>query len=573
MTIIRNHSRCVYGIGDISIELSFKPPGFNFNGIEKFDDFIIDAQPEVVLTVHGGRFPDINKEYDVIVAGGGVTGAGVFHEAVQKGYRVLLLEARDFAWGTSSRSSKMVHGGLRYLKQGKFLLTKAAVKERGRLLKEYPGLVTPLNFIMPVFDHYGPSGLSMKIGLSIYSLMAGEKQHKSYSKPEVINKIQGIRKENLISAVGFKDAQVDDARLVLRLIYDACLQGGTALNYTRVTGLERDLKGEVCAVNVMDEASGALFEIKTKVLINATGAFAENLHPSPMKGFHIRPLRGSHLIFPETIFPLDRVVSFIHPEDLRPVFLFPWEGVVLLGTTDVDHDQDMEMEPFVTMKEADYLLNGLNHILPDLGLSLNDCISSIAGVRPVLSKKKKAASRESREHVVWKDKGLITITGGKLTTFRLLADDALSAAKSYLPKQRIRNSGQMMRNPIEDETGQHVLTSVQERLCGRYGALGYQRIRQYDKKLFSPIEETTSLWAEIRYAAEHEQVQHLSDLLLRRIRIGLFLPKGGRNLLGKIETLCRPYFSWDDKKWDTEKRAYINLWNKYYSPPDKNKEP
>ena len=514
------------------------------------------------------KFSDINKEYDMIVVGGGINGAGVFYEAVKKGYRVLLVEAKDFAWGTSSRSSKMVHGGLRYLKQGKFLLTKAAVKERERLLKQYPGLITPLNFIMPVFDDYGPSRSSMKIGLSIYSFMAREKQHKSYTKAQAIEKIPGIRKESLVSAVGFKDAQVDDARLVLRLIYEGCLLGGTALNYTKVTGIERDRKGHLATVNVMDEISGASVEIKTKVLINATGAFAETLHPSPMKGFHIRPLRGSHLVFPESIFPLDRVISFIHPQDLRPVFLFPWEGSVLLGTTDVDHDQDMEMEPFVTMKEAHYLMDGLNHILPDLDLSLNDCISSIAGVRPVLSKKKKAASRESREHVVWKDKGLITVTGGKLTTFRMLANDALKAAKPYLPKQAVPNSGQKIKDQSCDETCQNGSKNVQERLWGRYGALGYQMIRQYDEQLFSPIENTKNLWAEICYAAEYENICHLSDLLLRRVRIGLLLPEGGKKLLDRIETLCKPYLSWDNKKWNMEKKAYIKLWETYYSPPE-----
>ncbi|MBU2453759.1 MAG: FAD-dependent oxidoreductase, partial [Proteobacteria bacterium] len=291
---------------------------------------------------------DIKTEYDMVVAGGGITGAGVFHAAVKKGFRVLLVEAKDFAWGTSSRSSKMVHGGLRYLKQGRFLLTKAAVKEREQLLKDYPGLVTPLKFILPMFDHYGPSRASMKIGLSLYSFMAKENQHESFSKAEVLKAVKGIRTDNLLSAVGFKDAQVDDARLVLRLISDACLEGGTALNYTKVMGVERNKKGEVATVHVIDDVSGASLEIKTKVLINATGAFAETLHPSPMKGFHIRPLRGSHLVFPGNLLPLDRVLSFIHPKDLRPVFLFPWEGALFLGTTDVDHDQDMAAEPFVT---------------------------------------------------------------------------------------------------------------------------------------------------------------------------------------------------------------------------------
>jgi len=512
---------------------------------------------------------DINREYDIIVAGGGVTGAGIFYEAVQKGYRVLLLEAEDYAWGTSSRSSKMVHGGLRYLKQGKFLLTKTAVKERERLLKEYPGLVTPLKFIMPVFDHYGPSRASMKIGLSIYSFMAGEKQHKSFSRSEVIKKIPGIRQKNLISAVGFKDAQVDDARLVLRLINEGCSLGGTALNYTKVTGIQRNRKGHLAEVSAMDKESLTSVEIKTKVLINATGAFAEALHPFPMKKSHIRPLRGSHLIFPKSIFPLDRVISFIHPQDLRPVFLFPWEGSILLGTTDVDHDQDTKMEPFVTMKEADYLMEGLKHILPNLDLSLDDCISSIAGVRPVLSKKKKAASRESREHVVYRDKGLITVTGGKLTTFRMLANDALKAAKSYLPKPTIPNVVHRIKDQPWDEIDQKIPKGLQKRFLGRFGPSGCQVISQYDEGLFCPIENTKSLWVEIVYAAEHENITHLSDLLLRRVRIGLLLPKGGINLLERIETLCKPYLSWDNKKWDMEKKAYIKLWKTCYAPPQK----
>ena len=227
----------------------------------------------------------------------------------------------------------------------------------------------------------------------------------------------------------------------------------------------------------------------------------------------------------------------------------------------------------MTKKEANYLMEGLNYILPDLEVSLNDCISSIAGVRPVLSKKKKAASKESREHVVWKDKGLITVTGGKLTTFRMLADDALKAARPYLPEPTIVNSGQKVKDQALDETDWNVSDTVQERLLGRYGSGGCQIIRQYDKELFSPIENTKTLWAEIRYAAEYENICHLSDLLLRRVRIGLLLPEGGKELLDRIETLCKPYLfqnnkKWDNKKWDKEKKAYIKLWETYYSPPN-----
>lgn len=513
------------------------------------------------------EFSNIQEEYDIVVAGGGVTGAGVFHEAVRRGFKTLLVEARDFAWGTSSRSSKMVHGGLRYLKQGKFFLTRAAVKEREELLRLYPDLVTPMKFIMPLFDHYGPSCLSMKAGLSIYSFLAGEKQHQSFTKTEALERIPGLRRDNLLSAMGFKDAQVDDARLVLRLIYDACQNGGAALNYTRVAGVERNMKGRVAAVLIQDEATGTGREIKSPTLINATGAFAETLHPSPMKNFHIRPLRGSHLFFPSSRIPLTQVISFMHPADLRPVFLFPWEGVQVLGTTDVDHDAELTSEPRISKSEADYLMEGVNHVLPGMKLSLSDCIASMAGIRPVLSRKKTTASKESREHVVWQDKGLVTVTGGKLTTFRLLAQDALKAAKPFLP---VRTPGPVLpkeRLPLNRYSSLRIPGKTVERIVGRYGLKAGSMILDQDDNQLLPIETTPDIWAQIRHAAEHENIRHLSDLMLRRVRIGLLLPKGGVHLLNRVEAVCRPFLPWDGEQWEKEKKDYASLWQTCYSPP------
>ena len=336
----------------------------------------------------------IRSSYDLVVAGGGITGAGVFHAAVRKGFRVLLVEARDFAWGTSSRSSKMVHGGLRYLKQGKFRLTRAAVKERENLLQLYPGLVEPLDFAMPLYKEYGPSRFSMKVGLALYSFMAKRRQHHFLSRQQALSRLPGVKDKGLIGAVGFKDAQVDDARLVLRLINDAVAMGGTALNYTRLIRVVRDAGQQLAGGVIKNETDGREQEIAAKVLINATGPYAEQLHPSPPKGYHIRALRGSHLIFPGDRIPLDRVISFIHPQDSRPVFLFPWEGCVCFGTTDVDHDQDMNHEPRISMREADYLIDGVKKVLPGLGLTLDDCTASIAGVRPVFSRHQKTASRD-----------------------------------------------------------------------------------------------------------------------------------------------------------------------------------
>jgi glycerol-3-phosphate dehydrogenase len=547
----------------------------------------------------------IEKSYDLVIVGGGVTGAGVFHEALQQGFSPLLVEANDFAWGTSSRSSKMVHGGLRYLKEGKILLTRAAVRERQRLLSVYPGLVTPLNFIMPLYHGHGPSMGAMKFGLSLYSLMAGERQHEIYSRTQVIGKVPRVRQTDLLSGVGFKDAQVDDARLVLRLIFDGCDQGGRALNYTRATAIERNSLGNVSGVHLRDTETKDVFFVKTSVVINATGAFAEALHPSPVKGFHIRPLRGSHLIFPGKLYPLDRVISFIHPKDNRPVFLFPWEGCLILGTTDVDHTsvdhtrvdhtESVSKEPCISLEEADYLMEGLAHILPDLRVSLEDCIASIAGVRPILSKKKVSASKESREHVVWKDHGLVTVTGGKLTTFRLLARDALKAAHKYLPgapERKTRTlSGPASKIAIESIKGlgsmdsqlsanqlsvyqlsvYQLSTGVIQRLGGRYGARVQQMVATGMGKDFFTVGNTQTLWAELYHGARHEQIRHLSDLLLRRVRIGLFLPNGGMDFMEEIQARIAPALDWDKDRWIREIKAYEQVWQRAYCVPGRKK--
>ncbi len=513
---------------------------------------------------------DIDSTWDVVVIGGGITGAAVFCEAVRMGLKTLLLEQKDFAWGTSSRSSKMVHGGLRYLKQGKFMLTLASVRERQRLLSELPGLVDPLGFLMPVYSDHGPSRLAMGVGLSLYSLMAMEKQHKGYGPKQMAAMVPGLRTKKLSGGFYFKDAQVDDARLVMRLIHEGADSGGVALNYTRVDDIGRDRRGRVAAVTAIDTDTGKTAELYAPVVVNATGAWADKLHPPPARGIHVRPLRGSHLIFPGSLFPLDRVVSFIHPADGRPVFIFPWEGTAVLGTTDVDHEPDLNMEPVITGGEADYLMEGLDFILPGLGISREACIASIAGVRPVLGKGKVPASKESREHMVWEQKGLVTVTGGKLTTFRLLARDALAKARRYIPHGRPPlDSEPVFRVPdrMSEKTEESDL-GVKRRLLGRYGALAGRVVEESPRELVSTVGDTSTLWAELPFAARYEQVKHLSDLMLRRVRIGLLLPGGGEDILDKVESICAPFLSWDSDRWSDEKKRYTEEWHRAYAPPD-----
>jgi glycerol-3-phosphate dehydrogenase len=505
------------------------------------------------------QLEDLPDKWDVIVIGGGVTGAGILREAVRMNVKALLVEQKDFAWGTSSRSSKLVHGGLRYLKEGHFLLTREAVRERERLLKDAPGLVEPLPFLVPVYKDRGPGKWALEAGLSLYDLIARKRQHNYFSTAEFFKFAPYIDQKDLLGGFRFYDAQVDDARLVLRLIDEACRFGGYALNYTRASTIHRDQDGQVRALTVEDTETHVVRTLETSLVINATGAWAERLHPSPDPDRHLRPLRGTHLLFPAQLLPVDQAISFVHPADNRAVFVIPWEGVVLVGTTDLDHETDLDIEPATTAEEVLYLMEGLKTLFPSFDLSTKDCISTIAGVRPVLSKGRLDPSEESREHMVWKDKGLITITGGKLTTFRKLALDTLKAAKPFLPQVKLPNDSDPVFNPVPELPDKTfgLSPTVWRRLFGRYGAMAQTLVGMSPPDLLKPIPGTQTLWAELPYAAKHEQVKHLSDLLLRRVRIGLLTRDSGKAYLKRIQKICRPYLPWDKKQWKSEIRQYL----------------
>jgi len=511
------------------------------------------------------------EEWDLIVVGGGITGAGILREAARMNLRVLLLEQKDFAWGTSSRSSKLVHGGLRYLKEGRFLLTRDAVKERERLLKDAPGLVKQLEFLVPVYKDRGPGRWVLEAGLSIYDLIAHKRQHRFYPPAEFIKLLPHIDQKGLAGGFSFFDAQVDDARLVLRLINEAVQFGGRALNYTTVTKIIRNSKGEVIGIEAEDNETSKVRTLVTRAVINATGVWAEMLHPSPEPKLHLRPLRGSHLIFPYRVLPIDYAVSFIHPVDSRAVFAIPWEGIVLVGTTDLDHRDDLSLEPAISKEEVLYLLEGLRALFPAFDISPKNILATFAGVRPILSEGKLAPSEESREHVVWKDKGLVTITGGKLTTFHKLALDALNAAKPFFPPVKFPDPNDPVLLPVSrtPEKPDNLSSDIWQNLVGRYGQSAEELVRTAAPEDLTVIPGTHTLWAELPFAAKHEQVRHLSDLLLRRVRIGLLTPRGGKVYFKRIQELCKPVLPWSRKQWKQEIKMYFHQLKRAYALPAK----
>jgi glycerol-3-phosphate dehydrogenase len=512
---------------------------------------------------------NIASHWDLVIIGGGITGAGILREAANMGLQALLVEQKDFAWGTSSRSSKLVHGGLRYLKEGHFLLTKMAVEERERLLKEAPGLVEPLEFLLPIYEHQHPGKRVLQIGLSLYDLMARDHQHRFYEKTEFYRRLPYARQQDLKGGFFFYDAQVDDSRLVLRLINESVADGAGALNYTTATDILRNDTGVVVGVEIEDTETRESRTLETRTVINATGCWAERLHPSPDPDRHLRPLRGSHLVFSAEVLPIKFGVSFLHPQDNRAIFALPWEGAVLVGTTDLDHKADLSLEPSITEDEITYLLEGLNTMFPSLEISLNDCISTFAGLRPIISEGRRSPSEESREHVVWVDKGLVTVTGGKLTTFRRLAWDALKAAKPFLPPEKLLDKHKpLFSRPLDKPQNRVGLAdTVWRRLYGRYGQCAEAMVQAAKARDLELIPGTHTLWAELPFVAANERVRHLSDLLLRRVRIGLLTRQGGKEHLKRIRSLCQSALPWDNKRWKEEIGMYLEHWNRYHGVP------
>jgi glycerol-3-phosphate dehydrogenase len=508
------------------------------------------------------------REWDLLVIGGGITGAGILLEAARRGLRTLLIEGRDFAWGTSSRSSKLVHGGLRYLKDGKLHLTRESVRERESLLRDAPGLVEPQGF---AFAHYagGRGRRSFLAGLAVYDLLAGRRERHWLAPDEFLTRAPNVAREGLAGGIVYSDAKTDDARLVLRVLGEAMAHGGAALNYLAARSLIR-LEGRVVGAVVRDEVAGGTHEVRARVVVDATGAWSGALHG---KGPRLRPLRGSHLILPAWRLPLAQAVSLMHPSDGRPVFAYPWEGTTLVGTTDLDHEQPMDQEARITRAELDYLLAALRAQFPDHGIVEADVLSTYAGVRPVIAGGHADASREGREHQVWSEAGLVAVAGGKLTTFRAIALDALRSVRAQLPGW----TDDLRPCPVFAPPGGQAASgprlppslppSLLRRLRGRHGAAADALLAAAGKDEFTLIPGTETPWAELRWAARAEAVQRLDDLLLRRTRLGLQLREGGAALLPRIRALCQPELGWDDARWEREEAAYLALWRGHYGLP------
>lgn len=512
--------------------------------------------------------------FDLLIIGGGITGAGILREATRRGLKALLVERRDFAWGTSSRSSKMVHGGLRYLGSGQYHLTRDSVTERQRLLQEAPGLVDPLHFMMPHYRHAFPGAGLFGILLTIYDWIAGKRNHDYYPQLKSLRWVPGLRTAQLTGATRFADAVTDDARLVQRLLHESVRAGGLAINYLAAGELLRE-QGRVVGATLQDQQRDQLFNVRARVVINATGAWTDQLRQQLGAARAIRPLRGSHLVFPYWRLPVACSVSLFHPQDRRPVFVFPWEGVTVVGTTDLDHQASLGEEASISQQEADYLLQVANQAFPGAALTAKDVQCSWSGVRPVVSSNgpegKLDPSKEKREHVIWDDAGLISVAGGKLTTFRLIALDVLKSAAAYLPELALPQGGATQAEAAIFSSLQNACQPARlsgqqwRRLRGHYGDDASAILEVLADT--SAVGATDTLWAEVAWCARHEAIVHLDDLLLRRTRLGLLLPNGGLGDMATLQALCQDALGWSDSQWQAEVARYQQLWKTHYALP------
>lgn len=514
------------------------------------------------------QLPETN--WDIIVVGGGITGAGVAREAARTGGKVLLIDQRDYAFGTSSRSSKMVHGGLRYIAMGDIRLTWHSLVERERLLNEAPGLVDRMSYF---FAHYDGGGIKSNrwafyLLLMAYDFLAGIHDRGFFNKQKFLQRVPGYRSQGLQGASRYTDAVTDDTRLVLRVLDEARRDGAVMMNYVKAE--KTLLNGDTLSgLRVRNEETGETVDLKAKVVVNATGAWVNRLRQEvAAETVQVRPQRGSHLVVPAERLPLNDAVILFHPDDKRAMFIYAWEGRTVIGTTDLDHRDDLDDEAVITDEEVRYLLRAANHEFPEARLTESDIISTWAGVRPIVSSGKGLdPSKERRDHAVWAEKGMISVSGGKLTTFRQIAQDVLTAAETWIPALKNRDRKAPVFHNQENAVSLPDLgDDFYRRFTGKFGYLAERFVQEMPSGELALIPGTQTLWAELRWALRHEQVVHLDDLLLRRTRLGLLLPNGGLDHFDTLRAIALDE-DWSEAHWNAEVARYRDIWQRYYSLP------
>ncbi|MEU5842880.1 glycerol-3-phosphate dehydrogenase [Rhodococcus sp. NPDC047139] len=512
------------------------------------------------------------EQFDVVVIGGGVVGAGAALDAATRGLRVALVEARDYASGTSSRSSKMFHGGLRYLEQLEFGLVREALRERELALTTLaPHLVKPLKFLFPL-THRVWERPYMAAGIFLYDRLGGAKSvpaQKHLTRSGALRMVPGLKRNSLVGGIRYYDTVVDDARHTMTVARTAAHYGAVVRTSTQVVGFLREAD-RVSGVRVRDSEDGSVTEVRAHVVINATGVWTDEIQSlSRQRGrFRVRASKGVHIVVPR-----DRIVSdsaIILRTEKSVLFVIPWGNHWIIGTTDTDWNLDLA-HPAATKADIDYILDHVNRVLV-VPLTHDDIDGVYAGLRPLLAGESDETSKLSREHAVARvAPGLVAIAGGKYTTYRVMAEDAVDLAADDIPARIAPSITEKV--PLVGADGYFALVNQTMHLAEEYGLHPY-RVKHLLDRYGSLIEDVLSfakgrpellealtdapqyLQVEVVYGAAAEGALHLEDLLARRTRISIEYPHRGLHCAEQVARLVAPVLGWDDATVDREIATY-----------------
>jgi glycerol-3-phosphate dehydrogenase len=512
-----------------------------------------------------------DEVFDVVVIGGGATGAGCALDAVTRGLNVALVEARDFAAGTSSRSSKLVHGGLRYLEQRDFGLVREALRERALLLNVLaPHLVTPVPFLLPLTEHWQRAYIGA--GLALYDSLGGHEglpRHRHLSRRGALKIAPALRKDALVGAIQYHDAKVDDARHTLTVARTSALYGAAVVSNARVVGFLRE--GErVTGVRVRDEQGSGVLAVRAREVVNATGVWTDDVQGlvGERGKFKVRASKGVHLVVPRDRMQLD--TGLILRTETSVLFVIPWGRHWIVGTTDTDWELD-KAHPAASSTDIDYVLERVNVVLSQ-PLTREDVEGVYAGLRPLLTGESESTSQLSREHTVAVPvPGLVAVAGGKYTTYRIMARDAIDAIARGLDRSVPPSATHV--TPLLGADGFQALWNRRERLAASSG-LHVARIehllRRYGTRIDDLLAEVGArpelgeplagaddyLAIEVRYACTHEGALHLDDVLTRRTRISIETWDRGLEASAHAARLMAEVLAWDEATTVSEVEIY-----------------
>ena len=516
-----------------------------------------------------------DEEYDVVIIGGGSVGAGAAVDAATRGLKTAVVESRDFAAGTSSRSSKMFHGGLRYLAMFDFRLVAESLHERELNMSTLaPHLVKPLKFIFPLTHHVWER-VMMFGGFTLYDLMGGAKSvpmQKHLTRKGVLKVAPGLKDHAVVGGVRYYDTLVDDARHTMTVLRTAAEFGASVRTGTEVVGFEKDRGGRITGAHVRDVATGRETTIKGRVFINATGVWNDKIQEmAGVEGkFTVHASKGVHIVVPKDALDADAALCFVTEKSV--LFVIPWGEYWIIGTTDTDWEKGLSLpDPAPTKADIDYILDQVNQRVSRT-ITRSDIVGVYSGLRPLLTGKSDTTTKLSRNHAVAKvAPGLVSVAGGKYTTYRVIGKDAVDLAVKELTFDAPESVTE--RTPILGAEGYHALANqvptlakrygvhqdVIEHLLGRYGSLLGEVLApaEEDAELLKPVPGAEQyLWAEVRYAVTHEGALHLDDILSRRLRIAIEYAHRGVDCADAVANFVAPLLDWDDATKQAEIAAF-----------------